>query len=422
MTPKKIHGHPALIIGAGRGGSALLEMFLEDDLANVVAMADTNPDAPGLKLAKEHGIPTYTNTVEAMHACKDCPGCIVYNLSNDDSIAEKAGNIFGDKRVASGPDVKLFWQMVMNIKRIKKALEKNQDQLQSIIHNVMDGIIMINESGEIQGFNPAAEKIFGYSQQDVLHKNITMLMQEPDRSQHDTHISRYLHTGQGKILGVRGHEVAAIRKTGDQFTLEIAVSEILLEGQRYFIGIVRDIADRREAEQKLAYLAHHDSLTGLPNRLLFFNNLQHAIRLAKRNSHKVATLFLDLDGFKQVNDTLGHSAGDQLLQGVAKRLKETIRVSDTVARIGGDEFTFALYNIGTEENVALIARKIIAALSHPFDLKDAQCRVGGSIGISIHPDDSENIEELIVQADKAMYLAKQNGKNTYRFYRDMAFN
>ncbi|WP_435628543.1 diguanylate cyclase domain-containing protein [Candidatus Ferrigenium straubiae] len=416
---QKIHGYPVLIIGAGRGGSALLEMFLEDSLVKVVAMVDTNPGAAGLQLARKHGIPTYNNAAEALQACRNYPDCIVYNLSHDDSIAEEATRVFGDKRVAGGAEVKLFWQMVTNLKQVKGELEKSQDQLQSIIQNVMDGIITISESGQIKGFNPAAEQIFGYLQQEVLGKNVKMLMPEPDRSQHDTYISHYLQTGRSRIIGVRGREVTALRKSGEQFPLEISISEMMLGELRYFIGIVRDITERKLVEQQLAHFAHHDYLTGLPNRILFLNSLENLIHLAKRNKYKVATLFLDLDGFKQVNDTLGHGAGDQLLQEVAERLKEVIRASDVVARVGGDEFTFALNNIGSEQNAALMANKIIAALSAPFDLDGRQCHIGGSIGISTYPDDSEGIEKLIMQADAAMYLAKQSGKNTYRFCRDV---
>lgn len=418
MATQRIPGYPVLIIGAGRGGSALLEMFMEDTLVKVVAIADTNPDAPGIQLAKNYGVPTYTNAVKALEACKDYPDCIVYNLSHDDSIAEEASKVFGDKRVASGPEVKLFWQMVTNLKLIKGELEQSQSQLQAIIHNAMDGIIMINETGEILGFNPAAEQTFGFLQQDVLGKNVTMLMPEPARSEHDTHINRYLHTGQSRVLGIRGREVMAVRKNGEQFPMEVSISEMVLGGLRYFVGIVRDITERKQAEEKIARLAHYDFLTDLPNRALFLDNLEHSISLAKRNNYKVAVLFLDLDGFKKVNDTLGHNAGDLLLQGVAKRLKETIRASDTVARVGGDEFIFVLNEIGTDENAALAANKIVTALSESFELNGKRRYVGGSVGIAIYPDSSKDPETLIKQADEAMYLAKQSGGNAYKFYRD----
>lgn len=419
MTTQETHGHPVLIIGAGRGGHALLEMFLEDHLVRVVALVDTNPGAPGIQLAKAIGIPTYSDAMEALQACKDYTDCIVFNLSHDDAIAEKIGKALGDKRVASGLEVKLFWQMVTNLKQVKEELEKSQSQLQAIIHNALDGIIMINEHGEIQGFNPAAEQIFGYSRQDILGKDVKLLMPEPIRSEHETFIGQYMQTGLSKMIGQRGREVTAIRKNGEQFPMEISVSEMVLGGQQYFVGIIRDITERKLTEQKIAYLAHHDYLTDLPNRALFMNSLEHSVCLAKRNTYKVSVLFLDLDGFKKINDTLGHETGDLLLQEVAKRLKAVIRDSDTVARVGGDEFVFILDNIGSEENASLTAKKIIAALSEPFKLKEQSCHVGGSIGISTYPDDSNQIGELIKQADDAMYLAKQSGKNTYKLHREL---
>jgi diguanylate cyclase (GGDEF)-like protein/PAS domain S-box-containing protein len=419
MATPKVRGYPVLIIGAGRGGAALLEMFLEDSLVKVIAIADTDPEAPGIKLAKDHKIPTYSDPVKALIACKDHPDCIVYNLSHDDSIAEKACKVFGDKRVTSGPEVMLFWQMVTNLKQVKGELEKSHYQLQSIIRNVMDGIIMINELGEIQGFNPAAEEIFGYSQQDALGKNMKMLMPEPDQGRHDSYIKRYLETGKAHILGVRGREVTASRKNGEEFPMEMSVSEMLLGGHRYFIGITRDITDRKRAEKKIAHLAHYDYLTDLPNRALFLDVLNHSISLAKRNKHKAAVLFLDLDGFKKINDAHGHDAGDLLLKEVARRLRETIRESDAVARVGGDEFIIVLDNVGSKENAALVANKINVALLVPFAINGQPSHVGGSIGISMFPKDSRDPELLIKQADEAMYLAKQSGKNTYKFYRDM---
>ncbi len=418
MATQKIRGYPVMIIGAGRGGAALLEMFLQDGLVKVIAIADTNPEAAGIQLARNHGIPTYTDAVEALHACKDYPDCIVYNLSHDDTVAAEADKVFGDKRVASGNEVKLFWQMVTNLKQIKGELEKSQNQLQAIINNAMDGIMTIDEAGVILGFNPAAEQIFGYPHQFVLGKNVNILLPAPAPSEHDPDINPYLHNGQGPIQNVRGREVVALRKNGEQFPMEFSISEVMLGGQRYFVSIVRDITERKLAEHKIAHLAHYDFLTDLPNRAMFLHNLEHSLLLSKRNKHKVAVLFLDLDGFKQVNDTLGHDAGDLLLQGVAKRLKETIRASDTVARVGGDEFTFVLNNIESAENAALVANKIIAALSVPFELSGQQRQIGGSIGISLFPDDAQDSDNLVKQADEAMYLAKHSGKNTHKFYRE----
>ncbi len=419
MPTKRIQGYPVLILGAGRGGTALLEMFLQDGLVQVIAIADTNPDAAGIQLARNHGIPTYTNSIEALQVGKDYPDCIVYNLSHDESITDEANRIFGDKRVASGNEVKLFWQMVTNLKQLKSELEKSQNQLQAIINNAMDGILTINDSGMILGFNPAAEQIFGYTHQYALGKNVAILIPAPEQGGQDAGSNQYFHPSGGQVLNVRGGEVTALRKNGDRFPMEFSISEVMLGGQQYFVSIVRDITERKLAEKKIAHLAHFDFLTDLPNRAMFLGNLDHDVHLSQRNNHKLAVLFLDLDGFKQVNDTLGHDAGDMLLQEVSKRLKATIRASDTVARVGGDEFTFILNNIETYENAALVAEKIIATLSVPFELAGETRKIGGSIGISLFPDDARDPENLVKQADEAMYHAKHSGKNTHKFYRDM---
>ena len=405
-----------MILGAGLGGSALLEMFVGDELVKVVGIADSNQAAPGIQLAKKHGIPIYSDATEALLVSRTYPDCIIYNLTHSDAIAEEARRILGNHKVTSGLEAKLFWQMVTNLKQTQDKLLEIQEELTAVIQHAIDGIISMSESGEIHGFNPAAEMIFGYARQEVLGKNVNMLIPQPVQGGQDG--KGDAKSGLDWITGRRGREVTATRANGDRFPLELSASEMMLHGQRYFVGIVRDITDRKLAEQKIMHLAHHDQLTGLPNRALFFDRLKQSIQLAKRNGQREAVMFLDLDGFKRVNDTLGHDAGDLLLQEVAHRLQRILRSSDTVARVGGDEFTFVLNNIEEDENAGMIAKKIIAVLSEPFGLNGQQCQVGGSIGISIFPDDGHDFEALLKQADEAMYRAKQRGKNTYQFYRN----
>jgi diguanylate cyclase (GGDEF)-like protein/PAS domain S-box-containing protein len=409
-------GHPVVIIGAGRGGTALLELFVEDEHVTVVAMVDSNKDAPGIRMAQTNGIATFENIQDALPLCKKYGDCIIYNLTHDDSVAEDVSKVLGEKKVTGGIEAKLFWQIVTNLRQIRKELEKNQSQLQAIIHNAVDGIITINESGEIQGFNPAAEKMFGFQQEEVVGRNVKMLMPEPIRSLHDMYIEEYLRTGEGKIVGVQGREVTALRKNGDLFPMELSASEMILGGLRYFIGIVRDITERKLAEQKIAYMAHHDFLTGLPNRALFQDLLEKSISLSKRTGDIGAVLLLDLDGFKGINDTMGHDAGDLLLKAVAERLREIVRSSDTLARLGGDEFTVVLNNLGNKDEASIVATKIIDVLSRPFEIYLNQCRIGCSIGITIFPSDSDRPMELIKKSDEAMYVSKQRGKNTFTFY------
>jgi len=417
MASRKIHGHPVLIVGAGRGGTALLEMFMQDALVNVLAVVDPDHASPGIKLAQSLDIPVFAHISEALPICSKHPDCIIYNLTHDDLVANDVAAVFPSKKVTSGPEAKLFWQIVTNLKQIKEELESSQGQLKAIINHAIDGIITINETGEIQGFNPAAEEIFGYAREETLGCNVKMLLTESSLQDHRADIDHYIHTGQAAgAAGIRGCELTGVRKDGTQFPMELSASEMTLKEHRFFVGIVRDVTERKQIEQQIRHMAHYDFLTGLPNRALFLDQLERAIVLAKRKGYKIGVLFLDLDGFKNVNDTLGHDAGDLLLQEVSRRLKEIVRDSDTVARMGGDEFTFVLNDIGSDENAALVAQKIIAALSLPVQLADKQCHIGGSIGIAIYPDHTSDSGILLRMADVAMYVAKQSGKNTYRFH------
>jgi diguanylate cyclase (GGDEF)-like protein/PAS domain S-box-containing protein len=181
-------------------------------------------------------------------------------------------------------------------------------------------------------------------------------------------------------------------------------------------GANQDITERKLAEEKIQYLATHDSLTGLPNRLMFSQLLNHAIQAAQRYHRLLAVLFVDLDRFKIVNDTLGHKAGDQLLQEIAPRLKQALRAVDVVARLGGDEFVILIEEVNNSNQVAIIAHNILTSILKPIALMGQECRITGSIGISMYPKDAKDEQSLMKNADIAMYFAKEEGKNNYQFY------
>jgi diguanylate cyclase (GGDEF)-like protein/PAS domain S-box-containing protein len=181
-------------------------------------------------------------------------------------------------------------------------------------------------------------------------------------------------------------------------------------------GVSRDITPRKQAEERIQYLATHDSLTGLPNRVMFGELLNHVLALSRRNQRKFAVLFIDLDRFKFINDSLGHEAGDALLREVARRLKDSLRASDIVARLGGDEFVMLLQDLGSSEQAGGIARKLLSAVIKPIELNGQECRVTASIGISVFPDDAQDEAPLMTHADLAMYHAKEEGKNNFQFY------
>lgn len=227
----------------------------------------------------------------------------------------------------------------------------------------------------------------------------------------------------------KGQQVKLIHNpyhgNGINNTFELDISPLVnSSGELYgVIEVARDVTDRlriekelRDSQSRLYRLAHHDTLTGLPNRLLFRDRLDQALIRSERMQKSVAIMFLDLDRFKQINDTLGHDAGDELLVAVAQRLKQQCRASDTVARLGGDEFVYILDGIGNRQDVSGIAEKIIASMQEPVMVGGHRLDISTSMGIALYPDDSSNIDGVIKCADQALYRAKEAGRNTYRFY------
>ncbi len=209
-----------------------------------------------------------------------------------------------------------------------------------------------------------------------------------------------------------------IRKDGRIIWVHVwaAVAHDSLGRPLHTSAIVEDVTDRKRMEEEIRHMAHHDMLTGLPNRRLFNEIANIEMAQAERNHKKLAILFLDLDRFKEINDTLGHEAGDQLLKEVASRLKSALRKSDSIGRIGGDEFSIILADIGRSDAVSDIARKIVDSFRKPFMIAGGELKTTTSVGISIYPDDGTEIDTLLRYADMAMYHAKESGRNTYRFY------
>ena len=184
----------------------------------------------------------------------------------------------------------------------------------------------------------------------------------------------------------------------------------------YDISVVEDISSRKGAEERIQYLATHDGLTGLPNRVMFTQLLGLSIETARRYDRKLAVLFIDLDRFKVINDTLGHEAGDVLLREIAARLRECLRASDVVARLGGDEFVVLLQEINDPAQAAAVARNILNVVMKPVVILGQECRVTASVGVCLHPDDGQDDQSIMKNADMAMYLAKEEGKNNFQFF------
>lgn len=308
--------------------------------------------------------------------------------------------------------VPFFWFLV--VKPLQNALELENIKSHKILEMAAEGIVSIDTGGKLLSFNRAAQKIFGYSEVEVIGKNVSLLMPPPHRDNHDEYLSRYLQTGQAHVIG-KTRELQGRRKDGMPFPMELSVTEVKFGDAHFFTAVLRDISEQKLALKRIEQLAHYDELTHLPNRSLLYDRLGQAITMAKRNRSNIALMYIDLDGFKTVNDTMGHHMGDLLLVQTAERLRLCVRESDTLARIGGDEFTILLNDAHERENVETVAKKIIHSIAQPFYLEGQAAHIGASVGIARYPDDAPTNGTLLIVADKAMYAAKAAGKNTYRF-------
>jgi diguanylate cyclase (GGDEF)-like protein/PAS domain S-box-containing protein len=300
-------------------------------------------------------------------------------------------------------------------RRANDRLRASEKRMRMVVDSVDEGILSISADGTVELFNPGAERMFGYRSGEVIGRNVSLLMPEPHRGQHDQYLRHYLKTSDARLLcGPR--EVVAQRQDGTLFPMELRVSQLDLKRQYRFIGIVYDISERKTSEERIAHLAHHDVLTGLPNRRLTQDRIEQAIVRAQRTLSRFAVMFVDLDKFKQVNDSLGHDAGDQLLKEVAQRLSDCLREEDTVGRQGGDEFIILLSEVSADADAISAADKIGEALSAPFQVQGSEMQIDASIGITVYPRDGADFETLMKHSDMAMYRAKKSGERRCQFF------
>jgi diguanylate cyclase (GGDEF)-like protein/PAS domain S-box-containing protein/hemerythrin-like metal-binding protein len=299
------------------------------------------------------------------------------------------------------------------------ALQESERRIRTILDTALDAFISMDNSGLVTGWNVEAERLFGYSREDALGESLAELIIPPAyRDAHGRGLKHFIKTGKGPFVGGRA-EVTAMRNDRSEFPAELSITIVRQERDTFFSAFMRDITERKQAESKISFLAYHDQLTELPNRELFYDRLSQAISQARRKHERLALLFLDLDGFKAVNDNYGHEAGDIVLKAVAMRLQACVRGVDTVARLGGDEFTIILSEMEKPTDVSSVAEKIIQKLTEPVFLYGThKCDVGVSIGISIYPEDGYELDKLLSAADSAMYESKAIGNSSYTFFKE----
>jgi diguanylate cyclase (GGDEF)-like protein/PAS domain S-box-containing protein len=289
-------------------------------------------------------------------------------------------------------------------RRAEDDLRRSGDRIRAILDNVADGIITIDQRLVVRSYNPAAERLFGHAADDVLGKDFVRLIAEPYRSEVKPQLRSYLRAQQG-LFEMGSHETVGQRKDGTTFPMEFNVG--WLGPQRLVIGSLRDVSERKAETEALQYQALHDSLTGLANRTFLQERLEETIRAGEREMKPCAVLLMDMDGFKSVNDSLGHQAGDRLLLQVAERMRRVLRKADTVARYGGDEFAVVPWGATDVSRAVLIAEKILNAMDQPFTIDDQSISVSLSIGIAAFPQHADDAPTLIRRADVAMYTAKR---------------
>jgi len=299
-------------------------------------------------------------------------------------------------------------------KRAEDALRESEETLRATFRQAGVGIVITSPDQRYLQVNDKYCDMLGYTREELLQMSSADVL-HPQAAEDVRANRNKLVLGE---LQTVNHERQLLRKDGSLIWVNHATS--LARGPngepRHFITVAEDISVRKRAEEQLTQLAHYDVLTSLPNRMLFYDRLKHALAEAKRNQWMVGVMFVDLDRFKNINDTLGHAAGDGLLQQVAERLRDAVRASDTVGRLGGDEFAIVLSNLATTRDAEAAAQKIMASFSEPFRVDQAELFATASIGITLYPEDSADLDALITNADFAMYRAKEKGRNTYEFH------
>ena len=301
---------------------------------------------------------------------------------------------------------------------ILRQLHHEKERAEITVHSIADGVITTDRHGRVVFMNKMAESLTGYNLAKVKGQSLEAVFRLKNENGQPVPIRSLLENSRRSKFSRLDQQTILTNRHQKEHIVRVTVNT-LRQGSNDNQGMIlafSDISETKNLIERLAYQAHHDGLTGLPNRTLIMDRMNHAIAHARRMNEQIAVLFIDLDNFKKINDGLGHSEGDALLIAVADRLKKVIRETDSVARIGGDEFIVLYENLNHSGGVALLAQKLLDALSKPFQINSHKIYLSCSIGISLYPKDGHDVESLLKHADIAMYRAKEMGRNNFQFF------
>jgi diguanylate cyclase (GGDEF)-like protein/PAS domain S-box-containing protein len=387
------------------------EKHLLDHAVDIIVLDLGLPDAQGV------------SAVRRTHAAAPHVPLVVLTGLDDEVIAAQALQEGAqDYLIKSEIDARSLLRSLryaVERKNAEEALFVEKERAQVTLNSIGDAVICTDISGNITYLNLVAEKMTGWQLQEAAGRPMAEVFRILDATSRETIPNPMeLAVGENRTAHLPPNCVL-LRRDGSEIPIEDSVSPIHdREGQVTGAVIVcSDVSAARAMTMQMAHSAQHDFLTGLPNRMLFNDRVSQAIILAPRHAKKVAVLFLDLDGFKHINDSLGHPIGDKLLQSIASRLVHCVRGSDTVSRQGGDEFVVLLSEVEHSEDAAIAARKMLQTVAEPHSIDQHDLHVTTSIGLSVFPDDGHDAETLIKNADTAMYQAKENGRQSYQFFK-----
>jgi len=405
-----------LLLELRRAGYTLRHERVETALAMAEALKRQSWDA----IVSDYSLPQF-NGLEALQLLRSCDPDIPFILVSGalgERTAVTAMHAGADDYIIK-TDIGRFIPALeralrdAEARRERRASEERLKLAGMVFRGTSEGIIITDARRAIIQVNDAFNSVTGYTIEEMLGKTPELLGSRLNDE-------RFCRAMLEKLVR-SGHwegEVWNTRKNGEVYPAWVTISALRNERRRitHYVGMVTDITAIKESQKRLEYLASYDGLTGLPNRSFFHSRLQHAIEAASRHGHLLAILFIDLDNFKMINDTLGHDMGDRLLVEMAGRLKGCVRQDDTLARLGGDEFTVLLENMGDAGEAARTAQRLVEAASTPFGLSGREIFVSASIGISVFPTDGQDLLTLMKSADTAMYKVKEQGRNHYQFF------